>query len=101
MWCQRVQDQGSKGPSGVLLPVSPALPGSQAGRRGSEASTSCGTMALSAERMGILTCQGQGLLSPTRILVCKSGWVWEVGPYLGRNQPAKAACFYDISLPAV
>lgn len=43
--------------------ISPsASPGSQERRRESGASISCGMMALSAERMGLLTYQGWGTL---------------------------------------
>lgn len=42
--------------------VSPARLGSQEGRSEWEALTSCGMMALSAEKRGFLTCRGWGIL---------------------------------------
>lgn len=66
----RVQG-GSRGLAWVFGPhlahlhyplVSPAHPGSQEGRSEWEALTSCGMMALSAEKRGLLTCRGWGTL---------------------------------------
>lgn len=70
----------------LLYPfVSPAHPGSQEGRREWEALTSCGMMALSAEKRGLLTCLGWGTLWPTHTLVCGARWGLGTGDGLGEE----------------
>lgn len=61
-------------PGSFLSPFpSPAWPGSQERRSEWEASTSCGMMALSAEKRGLPTCQRWGTLRPTHTSVREAG----------------------------